>query len=101
MKYFRLINIELLFWLGGLLYLSAIDPTTSSHLSICPLKNIGLDFCPGCGLGQSISYFIHGFVKESWQCHPLGIPALVVIFWRIVQLTRFSISKYKLIACGG
>lgn len=101
MLYLRLINLELLFWLCGLIYLAAIDPTGSSHLSLCPIRNLGLDFCPGCGLGQAISYFIHGYLKDSVQCHPLGIPSLAVIAWRIVQLVKLSILKYKLNSIGG
>ncbi len=83
------------------MYLFAIDPHASSHLSICPLKSLGFHFCPGCGLGQSISLFLHGYINESLHCHPLGIPALGVIFWRVVQLIRLSILRYKYILIGG
>jgi hypothetical protein len=101
MKYLRLLNMELFFWLGALIYLSAIDPAGTSHLALCPIKNIGLDICPGCGLGQSVSFLLHGYLKESVQCHPLGIPALGVIAGRVTQLVKLSILKYRLNINGG
>ncbi|MCU0469569.1 MAG: DUF2752 domain-containing protein [Arcicella sp.] len=91
----RKINIELLFWISGLIWLAVMNPS-ESHFTLCPIKNLGLSFCPGCGLGHSISYLFHGEIQESLHHHPLGIFALIVIFYRIFQLTRttgFSLFK--------
>jgi hypothetical protein len=79
------INIELIFWIGGLIWLAFMNPS-ETHFSLCPLKNLGFSFCPGCGLGHSISYLFHGQIKESFHQHPLGIFALMVILMRIFQL---------------
>ena len=54
-KYF-----ELVFWLGGLLALALSNPTAAAHFSLCPLKAMGLTWCPGCGLGHSLSFLFHG-----------------------------------------
>ncbi len=81
------INIELIFWIGGLTYLAFMNPS-ETHFSLCPIKNLGFSFCPGCGLGHSISYLFHGQVAKSFHHHPLGIFALVVILRRIFQLIR-------------
>jgi Protein of unknown function (DUF2752) len=84
------INIELIFWIGGLTYLAFMNPW-ETHFSLCPIKNLGFPFCPGCGLGHSISFLFHGQFKESFHHHPLGIFALVVISWRVLKLIKNSI----------
>jgi Protein of unknown function (DUF2752) len=83
------INIELIFWIVGLMYLAFMNPS-ETHFSLCPIKNLGFSFCPGCGLGHSISFLFHGQIQESFQHHPLGIFALAVIVWRIIQLIKIS-----------
>ena len=79
---------EAVIWTGGLVYLACISPQANHHLTICPLKLLGFDHCPGCGLGLSISYLLHGNLVDSWNTHPLGIFALPVLVWRISSLTR-------------
>ena len=78
-------KIELLFWMLGLGWLAFSNPV-AHYFTFCPIKNLGFDFCPGCGLGHSISHIFHGNFKESWQSHPLGIFAIVLIIKRIVEL---------------
>lgn len=78
-------NLELVFWLGGLFYLAFIIPE-QNHFSVCPLTNMGFQFCPGCGLGRSISMIFHFRILESFQVHPLGLFALIIIIFRIIQL---------------
>jgi hypothetical protein len=85
-KYF-----ELAFWIAGLVSLAITDPTNQSHFSLCPLKMLGLTWCPGCGLGHSISFLFHGDVKSSLHAHWLGIPALIVILYRIYVLGRIRL----------
>jgi Protein of unknown function (DUF2752) len=86
----RRINIELIFWIGGLTYLALMNPS-ETHFSLCPIKNLGFSFCPGCGLGHSISFLFHGQIKASFHHHPLGIFALVVILGRVFKLIKNSI----------
>lgn len=83
----RKINLELLFWIMAMLYLAVISPA-AAHFSLCPIKNLGFDWCPGCGLGHSISYIFHGEIKKSWNSHPLGLFAILVIFHRIITLSK-------------
>ncbi|MEX2232255.1 MAG: DUF2752 domain-containing protein [Cyclobacteriaceae bacterium] len=65
-----------------------------SHFSLCPLKNAGWDLCPGCGLGMSISLLFHGQISESFQAHPLGIFALIILSFRIIDLTKQYLQNY-------
>lgn len=81
-------HIELYSWMTALALLALMNPATDMGFSLCIFKNLGINFCPGCGIGHSISYFLHGQIPASLQAHPLGIPALIIIVKRIVQLAR-------------
>ncbi|MEJ7779243.1 MAG: DUF2752 domain-containing protein [Daejeonella sp.] len=78
--------LELITWSAALLFLSVSYPVKASHLTLCPLDNLGFSWCPGCGLGRSISYLMHGEIKLSFSQHWFGIPALGILIFRIVQL---------------
>lgn len=83
----RKLPIELIFWLIALLGLAFTNPA-DAHFTLCPIKNLGFSFCPGCGLGHAISYLLHGDIKQSIEHHPLGIFALIVIIQRIFSLIK-------------
>ncbi|MFN4110662.1 MAG: DUF2752 domain-containing protein [Ignavibacteria bacterium] len=80
-------NLELLFWISGLIYLFLISPI-EEHFSFCPLNNLGFKWCPGCGLGKSISYLFHFQIIQSLETHPLGIFAFIIISYRIITLIK-------------
>lgn len=88
-------NLEALLWLGGLIYLYNINPYADGHLSLCGFKLLGVEYCPGCGLGRSISLFFNGDVQGSIDMHPLGIVALVLISYRIISLLLKNIKPKK------
>jgi len=54
---------------------------------------MGFTWCPGCGLGHSISFLFHGDIKSSFHAHWLGIPALIIIVYRIYVLARLRFSE--------
>jgi hypothetical protein len=56
---------------------------------------MGFKYCPGCGLGHSISYFLHGEVTRSLQTHPLGIIATVILVSRIFSLLKGALVKHE------
>jgi len=85
---------EALLWLVGLIYLIFINPYQTQQFTLCPFHNLGITFCPGCGLGRSISFLYHGDFQNSFQTHPLGIIAFVLIFNRIVQLLNKMKNNY-------
>lgn len=89
----KLIPAEAIIWVTGLILLATLD-TGGNHLSLCPLKNAGYEFCPGCGLGTSISRVFHGEFYASLQAHPLGIFAVVILSFRIVNLTKLYFRNY-------
>jgi hypothetical protein len=87
------INLEAIVWLGGLLALALMNPDNAQHYSLCIFKNLGLSFCPGCGLGHSISYFLHGDLVHSLQAHPLGVIATIILVSRSISLLRMSFIR--------
>lgn len=72
-------------WIAGLLLMATMDPL-KGHASLCPLNALGADWCPGCGLGHSIAWLFRGEPGNSLEAHFLGIPAIVIIVFRIVQI---------------
>jgi hypothetical protein len=80
-KYF-----ELIFWIAALVSLAFTDPAGPAHFSLCPLKAMGITWCPGCGLGHAISWLFRGNIRNSFHAHWLGMPALCVILYRIYSL---------------
>jgi len=89
-------NLELLFWVTALVYLFFINPV-GTHFTFCPIKNLGFNFCPGCGLGHSIHYAMTLNIRESFSHHPLGFFALLVLLSRIFKLIRnlFKTQYYE------
>ena len=92
MKYIKSFPIELAFWLVALVLLAIANPT-EHHFTLCPLANLGFDWCPGCGLGRSITALFHGDINASFAQHWFGIPALLLIAYRIYQLTNQLFTK--------
>ena len=80
--------IELIFWISALVGILFIDPYGPQHFTLCPLDNLGIDWCPGCGLGRAMSFIVKGDFQASWSMHPLAMFAFAVIVYRIIQIIR-------------
>jgi len=91
-QYSKAINIEVVIWPLALIFLSTLDPHVE-HWSLCPLKNLGFESCPGCGLGRSISLIFQGEYEASFSAHPLGALAILILAYRTVYLTFLSIKE--------
>lgn len=87
--------VELVVWLGALLFL-AFSRAGTSHYSLCPLDTLGLSWCPGCGLGRSIRYLLHAEIGLSLDQHWFGIPALFILIHRIMQLLKKFILNLRI-----
>ena len=90
------INLEGIIWLAALVSFIFHDPV-SMHYTLCPFDNLGFSFCPGCGLGHSISYLFHGEFILSLEAHPLGIFAVVLLTYRIISIFRRNYSENKIL----
>jgi hypothetical protein len=89
-----LIGLEAAIWILGLTFLLLIHSPGETHFTICPLANMGFDFCPGCGLGNSISYIFRNEFIASFHSHPLGIFALLIIVLRIITIIKDNRRRY-------
>lgn len=92
----KIFPLEFLFFASALvaLYFANIN---GSQYSLCPLKALKINFCPGCGLGHSLHFIMHGHFKLAWQAHPIGFFAFPVIIYRICTLTnktQLKITQY-------
>jgi len=94
LRTFKIIGLEASVWISALLYLAFIHIPGETHFTICPIKNLGFDFCPGCGLGNSVSYIFHGDFYRSFTTHPLGLFAIVILLLRIIFLIKNNWSYY-------
>lgn len=88
------ITREAWIWVIALLVLACINPHSENLVSFCPLHYFGFEFCPGCGLGKSISHLLHGDPVTSFKTHPLGIFAFIILLTRIITLTKKSIQRH-------
>jgi hypothetical protein len=95
MRFFRL-NIEAFIWLSALLLLAFMKPD-NTQASLCLLHHAGLDTCPGCGLGHSISAAFRGQFLDSFQMHPFGMGAILVLMHRIshVFYQNYKYQSFK------
>lgn len=84
-------RLELLFWTGSLTALFFM-PVSGQHFSLCVLSALGFSWCPGCGLGHSVHYYLHLDFARGWHEHYLGAFALIVILYRIFQLLPFHFN---------
>jgi len=88
----RTFPFEPVIWSAGLLALALITPG-AGHFTVCPLALSGITWCPGCGLGASVSHLLHGNLAASLDAHILGVPAVVILVHRIIQSTITFIRK--------
>ncbi len=90
----KVVGVEALLWIAALIFLALIEPAETTHFTICPFSAIGIDFCPGCGLGRSVSYILHGDFATSLMVHPLGIFTLIILTTRVISLIKINWSNY-------
>lgn len=92
MKYIKTFPLELFIWVIALMLLATAN-SHQHHFILCPLANLGYEnWCPGCGLGRSIGYLFHGEFNSSFHEHWFGLPALLILLYRIYTLTRNKIE---------
>lgn len=87
--------LEAVFWIAALIYLALITIESASHFSFCVFKNIGIGFCPGCGIGASIHLTIHMKFAEAIAAHPLGPIAIIILLHRIFILTKTAFNYFR------
>jgi len=91
-------HLEAIIWIAAILTLALMSPVDQCY-SLCLFHHLGIDWCPGCGLGHSIAWLFRGDLMNSFNAHPLGIPALAVITLRIISIIKknkqYNYYSYK------
>lgn len=87
-------HFELIFWVVAMLALALAKPA-EQHYTLCPLANMGISLCPGCGLGRGVNQLFHGNFRSAVQQHWFALPALLIIAYRIIQLSCQFILSLK------
>ncbi|MGY4383362.1 hypothetical protein ACVWYN_000381 [Pedobacter sp. UYP24] len=98
MKMLSYVPLELLFWVVAIALLALAQPiatTHENHFTLCPLAAMGFDWCPGCGIGRAITQIFHGNLNASLKLHWFGIPGLLILVYRILELIRIEIKNLK------
>ncbi len=79
-------HFELLCWVVALVLLFFM-PVNKSETSLCVFSALGFGKCWGCGIGHAMHYALRAEWTASFQHHPFGIIAVIIILNRIRQLT--------------
>jgi hypothetical protein len=69
-----------------------MDPTIKGT-SFCLFDLVGIEFCPGEGLGHSIAWIFRGEFKNAIEANLFGPLAVIVLSSRIVQIWREILIK--------
>lgn len=89
----RRVPLEAYIWTLGLGALACMDPTAERLIDGC-LSRLLFDMpCPGCGLGHAVSYLFRGDVVSSFQAHPLGLPAVLILGGRTGRLVWETFAR--------
>lgn len=76
----------------GLILLAMMAPDESRH-SLCLFEWIGIEFCPGEGLGHSISYTFRGNIEAALESHFAGPAAVLILILRILFIWKDMIRS--------
>lgn len=87
------VNLELIFWCAALAAPLFINPYEKMSLDFCLFHSLGINFCPGCGLGRALALLYRGDLAASFMTHPLAILFVAIIGSRIVTLIRMSVEN--------
>ena len=94
-NFLRWLPLELIVWVAGLIFLAVINPEVVASFDLCLFKKLGLPFCPGCGLGRSVSFLLHGDLVRSLQVHSLGPAAFLILSARIITLSNRLLNRAR------
>ncbi len=82
----RRVPVEAVVWTAGLVALACTNPEAEGLIEACLSKVLWGISCPGCGLGHAVAYLFRGEIALSFQTHPLGPLAVVILTGRVVRL---------------
>lgn len=94
MKRFIKKYFEAIIWSTALVLLFFMNPGEGGT-SLCILKNLGVSWCPGCGIGHSIHHALHLNFTRSVEEHVLGIPATIILIYQTIKSIYLTNKTYN------
>lgn len=88
-------HLEWVVFACGLILLGFMSPENTG-ISFCFFDFIGIEFCPGEGLGHSISYTFRGDFSSAMEAHLAGPAAIIILSARIMYIWRNLYNQSKL-----
>lgn len=88
-------HLEWIVFGAGLILLGLMSPENAG-VSFCFFDFIGIDFCPGEGLGHSISYTFRGDFSSAIKAHFAGPATVIILSSRIIYVWRNLYNQSKL-----
>lgn len=82
----RRIPLEAAIWTAGLVAMACADPEAPGLLDGCLFRWLGVEWCPGCGLGHAVGHLFRGEWTASLEAHSLGWFAVLVLGGHVIQL---------------
>ncbi len=89
----RRVPVEAVVWTAGLVALACTNPEAEALIEACVSKWVFGISCPGCGLGHAVTYLFRGEIALSFQTHPLGPLAVVILVGRVLGLVRAAFIR--------
>jgi Protein of unknown function (DUF2752) len=77
-------HLQPILWIIALVFLYFMD-TSAETTSLCVFRFLGLQSCPGCGLGHAVHAALHLDLRQALQAHILGIPTTMAIIYCIFK----------------
>lgn len=71
-------------WLLALIALFFMN-TSNGSTSLCLFSLVGIDSCPGCGLGHAIHYTLRFDFAKAFAENKMGIPVTLLLIYRIIK----------------
>ncbi|PEN14483.1 hypothetical protein CRI94_05515 [Longibacter salinarum] len=90
----RRFPVEAGLWTAGLVLMAFMNPSAEGE-TWCLFARLGIEWCPGCGLGHAIAFMARGEWAASFAAHPFGAVVVAGLFVRIVRLLREAYGRRR------
>lgn len=86
---------EIIAFSAALVALALMNPEAAGGETYCLFEQLGITFCPGEGLGHSISYTFRGEISNALGANVLGPLSIAIIGWRIGYLFNRRLQSIR------